>query len=263
MKATQNFALIALSAATLLAPQAWADQTVVRVGKGKYSISVSTDRGDASAVAATTITADPNQDRNENSAAGENQDSNKVPRDGGKEPRSESGTKDLSVPPMDHVQYPETRPDWVESGVSSTSDDRKVKIVVVGPPGETKSMADAQAEVLALAALEAYARDSVEFVPFSFDIYDLGDFKRFVQREYRGTVEVGGITHFETAYEMELSSRDRRRLLRVIKNAELGGRLSFLTVSGLGGAAMLLASGGVLSLASRRAEKRQSKSATV
>jgi hypothetical protein len=168
-------------------------------------------------------------------------------------------TKELSVPPISHVTYPKTRPDWVDlpadlSG-SATDPKTKHKLVVVSSPADSAQEADADCELLAKAALLTYCSgflgiDTVDLDPTSNLTLD-----ELISRRYAGTVSQGDTKLFESAWELTVDDSTRKTLMHQSKNHEVRNRLALLGFGVAGGFLLLLGSGSVLSLLSRRVEK--------
>ncbi|TWT53870.1 hypothetical protein Pla22_15040 [Rubripirellula amarantea] len=184
----------------------------------------------------------------------EQSDSNQVDSDLA-ESVSKSG--ELSVPPLDHVEYPSSRPDWVSNkpDFSSSSD----TIVVVAGPCETKEECLEELRWMQRAAITTYIARLVEQAGGA-DFYTFSDEEvagNLVARQYVGQVTAGGSPKYEHAVELRFDPKVKRDIIDAWKNQEVGDRLSALGAVTSLGAVLLLCSGGLIGIASRRVSKRE------
>lgn len=191
--------------------------------------------------------------------------------------KTSGGSKDetmrspeLSVPPLDLIEYPDDRPIWVVSGTdqiplddgfmspfgnaSKSDDDDEVSLSVVTLPCKTPEQAKQQVELLAQAATAAYAQTLSDFHSVGAHVFESVDVSEYVTDQYAGTVSKGGETLYESAWRLEFEDEDRKQILSQLKNQEVGERMAAMAFLSTAGLACLLASGGILGVMSRRAK---------
>ena len=164
----------------------------------------------------------------------------------------------LSVPPLDHVEYPNSRPDWVSnkpdfSGETDT-------IVVVAGPCETKNECLEELRWMQRAAVTTYVARLVDSVGFT-DEYEPTDeeiAERLVSRTYTGEVTAGGQAKYEHAVELRFDPEVKAQVMAAWENVEVADRLGALAASAALGAVLLMCSGGLIGIASRRVARRES-----
>lgn len=171
---------------------------------------------------------------------------------------------ELSVAPLDHVTYPDSRPDWITaagdaSAAEALLDDQRV--VVRSGLCDTRAQAQDRLSVAARVAVEQRIVDWGDFrcdpgaVTFSDEEID-----QMITRRYFGTAEQGGLTMHEGAAELTFHPAIRQRIGETARNAEVGRRLSrvggLLSVAVIG----LLGSTVVVSGLSKR-QRRTDRSA--
>ena len=173
---------------------------------------------------------------------------------------------ELSVPPLDHIDYPRSRPKWCdEDPVFSKLGDHR--IAVQSGPCDSEDQCDQQLNVMRRAALAAY----IERLTKAFDddwvdpdlivtasLSDSTIDNRWVARRYEGPVTVGGEEKYEKVVQLRFTERDRAEFKQMLQEIHVERRLKFLGLLGLVGTGLLVCCSGVTSFASRRVASRES-----
>ena len=169
--------------------------------------------------------------------------------------------KELSVPPLDHVVYPESRPEWLSDSVQER--DKVATFVVVSGPCETRDESLQELKVMRRAAMSNFIENLVGTFG-SAGFYQVSD-KRFeeelTQQRYSGEVTVGGTIQYEHAVKIRITESECDSILDAWKNTEVTQRMATLGVLTAGGFLALVASSTMFGVAIRRRE-RKSRSAS-
>lgn len=167
---------------------------------------------------------------------------------------SQSGTAstvaELSVPPMDHVEYPEDRPDWVSEAPDLSS---KVHTWAVTSAGcETVEQCEEELDVLVRAAVALYIRETTGWICDDSFLDDTWIETELIGARYGGTLVRGDTQLHELAVQLRFDSAARQRIADASQASVLGERLR--AVAGLFtlGLIGLCCTGGLLSVFSRR-----------
>lgn len=166
--------------------------------------------------------------------------------------------KPLSVAPLDHVDYPENRPEWI-----TAPPELKVvphSWVVVSRPCETKDECDKDLTLMVRASVETYIK-SLPDADGEFEFFTLSDEwinDRLIGRKYDGEVTQEGLTRYERAVEVTFDQSARDEVLRSLKNVQVQDRLGALGVLVVTGLLGLIFSSTLLGFASRRVERNES-----
>jgi hypothetical protein len=169
---------------------------------------------------------------------------------------TDDAPKPLSVAPLDHVEYPDDRPDWVESSLDIDGD--SVHIVVVSGPCDTPEESLEQLKLMLRAAVSTYV-SRITGSGGEFDFYPISDEQidhELVVRRYEGTVVHEGTTKYEHAVELGFTDEKRQEIITSWNNVTVGDRLRALSGLVVGGLVMLMCSSALLGMFSRRAERR-------
>ena len=161
-------------------------------------------------------------------------------------------TRELSVPPLDHIVYPESRPSWID-GQSTAR-----RLVVQSGPFDDADQARQQLQTLLPAAVRSMALGTVDLMPHDFDPIGDDSMTDFVSQSYVGRVTVGDNPQFESVAEILLEDKDVERFRRRASSVETMHRIAAIGVCTGGGLVMLLGSGGVLGFLNRRRLSRAS-----
>ncbi|KAA1261513.1 hypothetical protein LF1_40630 [Rubripirellula obstinata] len=167
-----------------------------------------------------------------------------------------STTAELSVPPLDHIAYPMSRPDWCDAEPDFTQPDHK--IVVTAGPCDSADQCDEQLKWMQRAAVVTYANGIVDS-PSEFDLSSLSDQDiddKVISRRYEGPVTVGGETKYEKVVQLAFTPKIRDQIHEAARGIEVRRRLGFLAFAGVVGTTLLVCSSGLLGIASRRVSRR-------
>ncbi len=161
---------------------------------------------------------------------------------------------ELSVAPLDHVTYPEDRPQWVvdaDNGKRFPATDGN-KIVIVSRLCESRKECEERLMISAKAAADQYVIDLVDFVA-DRNFYDFSDqqIQDLITREYDGTAMQGDTKMYERAIELTFTAGMQREIKAASKNVEVNRRLRGIGGLFLGGLVALFGSSALLGTVSR------------
>ncbi len=171
---------------------------------------------------------------------------------------SESATEtttELSVPPLDHVEYPDDRPSWLDQAPDLES--RIHTWVVVTSPCDTYDECSDQLAILKRAAVSSYIReltksDQVDFYP----VNDKWIESQLIVKNYQGSVTQGDLPMVEQAVMLEFTPRNQQEIQAAWKNIQVRERLGSLGVLVFFGLVVLIGSSSLLGLIGRRIDRR-------
>ena len=157
--------------------------------------------------------------------------------------------KELSVAPLDHVVYPDSRPDWIDAPDSDT------RIVVQSGPHESPEAARRHLKILVPVSIELLVERNLssEVAGELRKLYR--DDINFDSLRYDGTLSVGGETRHESAVELRLKPEAMDQLMRRHRSLVVGGRTAKLVGLSLGTIAMV----GVTGLGLRAVDRRRNQ----
>ncbi len=186
----------------------------------------------------------------------------------GDQSKGEDAPRQLSVPPMDHIVYPEDRPAWVRDSVRQQGDE--ATFVVVSGPSDSSEESLWELNLLRRAALDNYVHSITlgdklwgsSETNFSYHISDEQIDQDFVTRRYSGEISVGGTTQYEDAVEIRVTDDYRRAILEAWQNRQVHQRLQTLGVAMFGGLAVLVVSSTAIGFLGRRQDRKQKLSQT-
>lgn len=166
----------------------------------------------------------------------------------------------LSVAPMDHVQYPPDRPNWIDDDPIIESD--SASIVAYSGIQDTEAAADDMLEVMTTAAVETVVRHRLDSVTQSIDPEQVQLDRRWIEdrivvRRYAGEATIGGETKYECAVLLRLSGEENQVIAEAIANAQIAERLAVVGIASLGGFACLVGGSVVFGGLSRRRSNRK------
>ncbi len=168
----------------------------------------------------------------------------------------EQDPKELSVPPLDHVVYPESRPEWIGNPLQER--DNVATFVVVSGPCETRDESVQELKLMRRVAMSNFIENAVGAFG-SAGFYQISD-KRFdeelTQRRYSGELTVGGTTQYEDAVEIRITESERDSMLDAWKNTEVTRRMATLGVVTVGGFLTLIVTSTMFGIAIRRRERK-------
>ncbi|MFG0253700.1 MAG: hypothetical protein ACF787_01165 [Rhodopirellula sp. JB053] len=146
----------------------------------------------------------------------------------------------LSVAPLDHVEYPLDRPQWIEEGRTplDSDDSDEVVIAITSGPAPTPEAAVEMMEVMALGAVENYVDQRLQETNSDVSSSDVAIdldwvLNELVSRRYDGTVKTGDMVQYESACLLRMDGSHQEMLNRLVQNHELQGRLAAVGVLGV------------------------------
>ena len=162
----------------------------------------------------------------------------------------------LSVAPLDHIEYPESRPEWIKQ--STEVSQKEAKFVVVSGPCDSPEESLEELGIMQQAALQTFV-SSVADSGGIYDFYPLSDeqIEGYVKRSYEGEVTSGSTVRYEHAVEMVIDDKERKRIEQAWKNLEVRDRLGALGVMVVGGLVVVMGSSAVLGMTTRRIDRRE------
>lgn len=175
---------------------------------------------------------------------------------------------ELSIAPLDHVEFPSDRPKWIRQHADEfplATDDspanRVISIVVVSPPQPTPDAAAELMEVMAKGAVENYLDEQAAAIPEPVDTSEMVvemDWIRneLITRRYDGEVRLGDQTQYESACWLQLTAEHQSVLQNLIQNHRLMHRLGAIGVFAVGGFATLVGGSIVFSGLAARQQRR-------
>ncbi len=164
----------------------------------------------------------------------------------------------LSVAPLDQIQYPEDRPEWIDA--PTNLQELPHSWTVVSGPSETSEQSLDELRLLQRASVETYLR-TLPGANGRFDFFPLTDEwieDHLVVKEYEGLVIQEGLTLHENAAELRIDSDDKREMVAALKNDAVSQRLGVLGVLGVAGLLGLICSSALVGTLSRRIARRES-----
>lgn len=173
----------------------------------------------------------------------------------------EVSAKELSVAPLDHVEYPESRPAWMAD--RPAADDPSFRAVVVSGPCDSP---EESAEELRLMQRAAVSNLVTQIAPSDgrFDFYRPSDDeieRDLVRRRYAGEVIQGDQTRYEHAVEIEFSEAEQQRVLQAWQAQEVRHRLGAMGVMTFSGLVLLICGSAAAGMFSRRVQRRDAREA--
>lgn len=175
------------------------------------------------------------------------------------EPQAESSkasAKELSVAPLDHVEYPESRPTWISE--LSEPEQGTFRMVVVSSPADSVDESLDELRVLQRAAVNSLVSQMVQsdvhpdfYAPSDEEIE-----RNLVVRRYEGTVKQGDQTRYEHAAELMFSEALEKQVRSAWQNAQVRHRLGAIGLLGIVGLGLLSCGSAVTGIISRRVQRR-------
>lgn len=168
------------------------------------------------------------------------------------------GPARLSVAPIDHLQYPEDRPGWIEAGHDLESSTHRW--IVRTEPSDSPEAAQDRLAVALSAGLETYvaqllgSSDVAGILPAD----DKQVLEQLIARRYEGRLTRGGEPAYEAALELQITPEVRHRVHEAWKNRQVRSRLGALGVL-VGGGLALLTFGAVVAGGISRHVERQDR----
>jgi hypothetical protein len=169
---------------------------------------------------------------------------------------ADASPRELSVAPLDHIEYPESRPAWVSDAVET--DPGSFRMVVISGPSDSVEESLEELRVMQRAAVATLVSQMVNSDGRA-DFYSPSDEEigqNLVVRQYAGEVKQGDQTRYEHAAEIMFSEALEQEVRRAWQNVEVRRRLGALGVSGVIGLSLLSCGSAVTSMISRRKQRR-------
>ena len=167
--------------------------------------------------------------------------------------------KELSVAPLDHIEYPESRPEWLADPPVTEAD--VFRVVVVSGPCETVEESEDELRVMQRAAVSTLVTE-IANSDGRFDFYSPSDEqieRDLVKRRYAGEVMQGDQTRYEHAVEIEFSEANQQQVHQAWRAVEVRDRLGEVGVLTLSGLTLLVCGSAVTGWVSRRAQRRENR----
>ncbi|QDT01720.1 hypothetical protein K227x_00870 [Rubripirellula lacrimiformis] len=159
---------------------------------------------------------------------------------------------ELSVAPLDHIEYPDDRPEWLDDKPTLGGDEDR--IVVVSSACDHSEDALEELRWMQRAAVATYVSrlvgSSSDFDFYQFTDDDLD--QNLISQRYLGEVMQGDSTKYEAAVELRFDSADQDKILAAWKNVEVADRLKALGGLTSLGLVVLMCTGGLIGVISRR-----------
>ncbi len=170
------------------------------------------------------------------------------------QPKKESN---LSVAPLTHTEYAESRPSWIDQAPTRDDDDDLLSVSSV--PCRDEKLCDEALKVAMRAATETYAEsltgnDQTESW-LRLDDQWINE-RRDSKKQYHGPVTIGNETFYESATVLRFDEEDRQEILKQWEQLQVSQRLVGLGIVGTLAVAALIGSTALLSIIVRRAELR-------
>ncbi len=167
---------------------------------------------------------------------------------------------ELSVAPLDHVTYPEDRPEWVsnaDNGNPFTVVDGN-KVIVVSRLCETPTQCEELLMISAKVAADSFVINLVDFAVAS-DFYEFSDeeIKDLITNDYKGTALQGDVTMYQQSLELTFTPEKQREIKQAFGNIEVDRRLRGMGGFLIGGLVALFGSSAVIGTMGRLAERRR------
>ena len=165
--------------------------------------------------------------------------------------------KELSVAPLDHIEYPESRPKWVSD--LAESDGESFRAVIVSGPCDTVEESLEELRLMQRAAVSTLVTQIAQS-DGRFDFYAPSDEeieRDLVIRQYAGEVTQGDQNRYEHAVEIEFSKAQQRAVRQAWQNVEIRHRLGAAGVVTFTSLVLLICGSAVTGMFSRRAQRRE------
>ena len=165
--------------------------------------------------------------------------------------------KELSVAPLDHVEYPESRPTWVSD--FAEPEQGAYRMVVVSGPADSVEESQDELRVLQRAAVTTLISQIVPSDGHA-DFYSPSDEEieqHLVVRQYAGEVKQGDQTRYEHAAELMISESLEQQVRRAWQNDRVQHRLGAVGLFGVAGLGLLSCGLAVTGTISRRVQRKE------
>ncbi|QDT13628.1 hypothetical protein [Planctomycetes bacterium K23_9] len=168
-----------------------------------------------------------------------------------------SDVKELSRPPLSHVEYPADRPSWLDQ--APNLGEAPHTWVIVTAPAETLDECRDEIALMRRAAVASYIK--LKSNSDRFDFYPINDKwikERLVSRTYQGKVTKGGTEHYEMAVELTFPQEVQSEILTAWDQINVRDRLASMGAVVFTGLTLLICASMLLCMFSRRATREDS-----
>ena len=164
---------------------------------------------------------------------------------------------ELSVKPLDQIDYPADRPTWLEND-GLLKDGEITQVIIVTSPRETIERCLDELTVSQKVAVELLVKaitksDEFSFRPVNQDWIE----ERLITNSYSGTLEQGGMEMHEQAVELTFTPEIKSEIKAAWKKEVVKDRLGVMGFSAFVGTSLLVCLSMFLCMLSRRAERVQ------
>lgn len=151
-----------------------------------------------------------------------------------------ASSTELSVAPLDHIDYPLDRPHWIDDtgDTVEAGHDDTVLIAVTSGPSPSPAAALEAMEVMARGAVENYVEhlsrgfsERIDADEIKVDMDWIRD--ELIARHYEGTVQTGETLQYESACLLQIGKTQQQTLEQLIQNQRLKHRLAAVGILGL------------------------------
>ena len=164
---------------------------------------------------------------------------------------------ELSVAPLDHVEYPSDRPAWLER-VPQTEPLAEVWTVLSGP-SDTPEQSGERLRLMTRAAVAEYAKRLTGAEDARFWAVSDGWIDRvLVEQRYAGTLTRGDTRLHESAVRLQFSPRVQEEIRAAWREAMLQYRLTLVAAAVATAVVLLMATSALLGLLCGRGERPRS-----
>ncbi|MEM6468316.1 MAG: hypothetical protein AAF802_02020 [Planctomycetota bacterium] len=169
---------------------------------------------------------------------------------GGNSSSAKRGLAELSVPPMSHKTYPETRPSWINNEPDVVGGVHRLVVATKGWDDPAKC--EGELEALMPVMIENYLEETLPAEhPWLYCSPEWID-ERLVSKRYKGTFQQGDQTLHEMAVELEIDRKMQRYFQRLQESEIVDDRLQGVTGTVAFGFLCLCVGGGALGFINRR-----------
>ena len=173
--------------------------------------------------------------------------------------KSADSAAELSVAPLDHVTYPEDRPEWVsdaDNGKPFTLIDGN-KIVIVSRLCETPIQCEELLMISAKVAADSFVINLVDFAVAS-DFYEFSDqeIKELITNDYEVEALQGDVTMYQQTLELTFTPEKQLEIKQAFDNIEVKRRLRDMGGLLIGGLVALFGSSAVIGTMGRLGRRR-------
>lgn len=163
----------------------------------------------------------------------------------------------LSVPPFEHREYPDERPEWLSQKADAEGEIHRM--VVVTEPCETVSESKDRLTIAIAATLNGYAAEHFGSYHHTkmLPIDNPKTLDGLISRSYEGSLTAGGQTMYESAAELQITPEIRAEIQDTRKRARVGRRLKAMGGLMIGGFLLLVTGTMVAGGVSRHVQRKE------